>query len=109
MVGGNSARYGNRRIVRVLFGTALLASIIFLPWWVSFMVAICASLVTEHPYEILVFGFLSDLIYADFHPEGLNVSFFLFDHFIMTLGMAGIVLFSHILWQRTRWKSIITR
>ncbi len=107
MVGGNSTHSGRTRIVRILLGVILLASVIFLPWWASLLIAVCAGLATERPYEILIFGFLSDLIYADFNPEGLDFSFFILDHFIVTLGMAGIILSSHVLWQRTRWKAIV--
>lgn len=107
MVGGNSARFA--RIARPLLWATLAASIIFLPWWVSLVVAACLALVAECPYEILVFGFLSDLTYADFRPEALDFSFLLLDHFVVTLGMAGIILFSSVLWKRTRWRMLIMR
>jgi len=107
MVGGNSAQLA--KIGRLLLGVTLAASIILVPWWVSLIVAVCLALVTERPYEILVFGFLSDLIYADFRPETLDFPFFLLDHFVMTFIMAGIILFSSVLWQRTRWRTIVMR
>jgi hypothetical protein len=42
----------------------LLASVLSMPWWVSFVLALCFIFYFNHYYEAVFFAFLSDVLYV---------------------------------------------
>ncbi len=62
----------NRNLLRVTINIVLLASILFLPWWVS--VAIMVFLLALYrAYEVFLWGFLMDALYSGPVPLYLNI------------------------------------
>ncbi len=49
---------------RILFSVALFISILFLPWWISLLLALLFLFMIERYYEIVVFGLAMDILYS---------------------------------------------
>lgn len=79
----------NRIIKRVGVIFLLLASIFFLPWWVTVMISVLVSVFFEKPYEIIVAGGIMDILY----PAPLI--FFLFSNYFFTIVFLALFLISY--------------
>ncbi len=56
--------------MRILFHIALVASILFLPWWVTAIVMLVACFLVSRFYEVIVYAVVFDALYAP--PDGFN-------------------------------------
>ncbi len=54
----------NPMLLRIFTGIVLFLSILFLPWWVSAVIAISAVFFFKSYYEIIAAGFLIDALYG---------------------------------------------
>lgn len=73
---------------RLLQNAALIASILFLPWWVSLLASVIFLFNIENYYEIIGAGFLLDVLY------GAPTAGFYGLEFAMTLSASLIFLIS---------------
>ncbi|MCH7529775.1 hypothetical protein IIB50_01525 [Patescibacteria group bacterium] len=53
----------NKRTTRIALNTALVSSILFLPWWFSVAVVV-ALLLAFSAYEVLAWGLFADMLYS---------------------------------------------
>ncbi|MEX0931304.1 MAG: hypothetical protein WDZ88_00995 [Candidatus Paceibacterota bacterium] len=54
----------NTLVERFVFYVLLFGSVLFLPWWVFFIIAIVALYRLDTFYELILFGIFADSIYA---------------------------------------------
>ncbi|OGI92405.1 hypothetical protein A2933_00385 [Candidatus Nomurabacteria bacterium RIFCSPLOWO2_01_FULL_46_18] len=61
--------------VRIIFFIILLASILFLPFWVSFLLAIIGMVFFLYYFEAIFILFISDLLYGATEARYFNLTF----------------------------------
>ncbi len=61
--------------VRIVFSIILLLSILFLPFWVSLLLAIVGMVFFPYYLEAVFFLFISDLLYGVPQARYLNITF----------------------------------
>ena len=50
--------------MRLAFNIALIASLLYLPWWVGALLAIAACLCVDKFYEVVIYGVIADALYG---------------------------------------------
>ena len=61
--------------LRIVMNVALAASILFLPWWFTVLLAV-AHIFMFQAYEIIVWGFVADTLYGTPIALYYNIEFF---------------------------------
>lgn len=51
-------------MIRIVFHLALICSVLFLPWWMSFIFALVSVFMVERFYEVVLYGMLFDVLYG---------------------------------------------
>lgn len=70
---------------RVIYSLVYFMSIFFLPFWVSVLIGIASMIFFRKYYEVLIFFFIFDLLYA--------VKIDIFSDFVFVTFIAGVLLF----------------
>jgi len=65
-------------ILRICFSGAVLLSILFLPFWVSIVLALLGIIFFSIFWEVVAIFFLSDLLYGIQEAKLFNIYFFSF-------------------------------
>jgi hypothetical protein len=61
-------------IWRVIFNILMLGSILFLPWWVTAIIAV-GFLFKFKAYEVILWGVFADILYSSPAPSFYNIEF----------------------------------
>lgn len=62
---------------RILFDLFILASLFFIPWWVVVLLGVLGVFYFPAYYELVVFGFVLDILYGSSGGTGYGVVGFL--------------------------------
>ena len=50
--------------MRFFWNIAVIASVLFLPWWVGAVIAVAACFFVNNFYEIIIYGIIADSLYG---------------------------------------------
>ncbi len=84
-----------RPVVRIFADLLLCGAVLYLPWWVSALLALLSFFLFEHFYEMLVAAFLLDLLYGAPSPH-FGTFRFVMSSVAVVLFMLGTVLKRHL-------------
>lgn len=79
--------------MRIAFNIAIVVSLLFLPWWLTALVALCAVSLVGKFYEAILYGILFDALY------GAEIGFYGFSY-AATLYTTVIALFANAIRSR---------
>lgn len=71
---------------RIVFNIFLVASVIYMPWWVTAVLAVAGVFMFKRFYEIVAVGVLMDLLYGVPAPRFFNF------WFVFTIGSLAVYL-----------------
>lgn len=60
-------------IKRILFTLFLLGAVLYAPWWLMLIVAICGTFYFPRYYEVIIIGVIADIFYGT--PGGIFVGY----------------------------------
>lgn len=60
-------------IKRIFFTVFLLGAVLYAPWWMTLLVAMCGTFYFPRYYEVIVLGLAADLFYGV--PGGMFVGY----------------------------------
>ena len=81
---------------RVIATVVLFLSIFFMPFWVSFIIALCAMMYFRYFFEALILFFIGDLMYGTNEPKFFGITF--------VLTLTACILFACVEFMKTRLK-----
>lgn len=58
---------------RIFFTVLLLGTVLYAPWWLTLIVAICGTFYCSRYYEVIVLGVFADLFYGT--PGGVFIGY----------------------------------
>lgn len=61
-------------ILRIAFNVLMFTSVLFLPWWITAIIAI-SFLFKFTAYEIILWGVFADMLYSASAPSFYNIEF----------------------------------
>lgn len=80
-------------IFRIVFNILMFLSVLFLPWWVTVIVAM-VFLSKFKAYEIIFWGVFVDILYSASVPSFLNIEY------LFTITFIVLLIISHYLKRR---------
>jgi hypothetical protein len=73
--------------MRILFNIVLIFSILYCPWWTGAIIVLCACLLVNRFYEVVLYGILADALYGTqfgIHGFAYAASLFTLSIFVVT-------------------------
>lgn len=80
-------------VFRIVFNILMFLSVLFLPWWVTVIVAM-VFLSKFKAYEIIFWGVFADILYNASVPSFLNIEY------LFTITFIVLLIISHYLKRR---------
>lgn len=86
-------------VLRIAFNVLMFASVLFLPWWVTVIVAV-VFLFKFTAYEIMLWGVFADVLYSASVPSFYNIEF------LFTIGAIVIFVLAYFIKRRLMFYDI---
>lgn len=83
-------RRGRNLLLRLALSAALFGSVLLLPWWVTLLLAIALCAIANG-YEVILAGFLLDILYGGEGSLGLPMPFLSTSVAFVIFAMAFII------------------
>jgi|GEM_PF-3729229 len=90
---------GSNNWKRILFNFALLLSLLYFPWWITALIGVL-FIVSEQPFEIVIWGILIDAL------AGAPVPSFLGVEMLFTLSFFALLIIARLVRERLMMERI---